>query len=149
MDNKVYIKELFILNNKLKRLLDTKHQKNGLHSGQARVLIYLYRNKDQEIYQKDIESTFQIRGGSVTGIIDSLVKYDYIKRVSLESDKRKRKIVLTLKGETFAEHGIETTTHMESRINDLMDEKERVVFESVLLKMNNWIDEEEQNEKTN
>src|SRR5690554_2932669 len=100
MDNKVYIRELFILNNKLKRLLDTKHQKNGLHSGQARVLIYLYRNKDQEIYQKDIESTFQIRGGSVTGIIDSLVKYDYIKRVRLESDKRKRKIVLTLKGET-------------------------------------------------
>jgi len=144
----VYIKELFILTNKLKRLLDTKHQKNGLHSGQARILIYLYRNKEKEVFQKDIENTFQIRGGSVTGIIDSLVKYDLIKRVSLKTDKRKRKIVLTNKGETYAKLGIDTNMHMENRLNSLMDEKEKYVFEAVLMKLNDWIDEEEQYEKT-
>lgn len=148
MDNKVYIKEFFILTNKLKRLLDTKHQKNGLHSGQARILIYLYKNKEKEVFQKDIENTFQIRGGSVTGIIDSLTKHDYIKRVSLKSDKRKRKIVLTDKGETFAKRGVDTNVYMENKLNNLMDETEKSVFEAVLMKINHWIDAEEQYEKT-
>ena len=51
MKENQYAKEIFILSNKLKRLLDKKHSINGLYVGQARVLVYLFNNKENKIYQ--------------------------------------------------------------------------------------------------
>ncbi len=147
MEEQQMIKELFIITNKLKRLLDKKHSKNGLYVGQARVLMYLYRHKDEKTYQKDIEQAFQIRGGTVTGLIDSLVENQYIKRIESENDKRKRKIVLTNKGEQMALKSIQTTKNTEESLSDQLLEKEKETLKKVIKKINTWVDKEEENEK--
>lgn len=143
MEEKQIGKELFILTGKLKRLLDKKHSRNGLYVGQARVLTYLYRHKEEKTYQKDIENAFQIRGGSVTGIIDSLVGNDYIMRVESEIDKRRRKIVLTEKGEKAALKSLETTIGVEKNLSAMLSLKEKEMFYKFITKLNDWIDEEE------
>lgn len=143
MKENQYAKEIFILSNKLKRLLDKKHSINGLYVGQARVLMYLYNNKENKIYQKDIEKTFQIRGGTVTGLIDSLVNNEYILRVESESDKRKRKIVLTNSGEELALKSIETIKAVEKGLQNTLTKEENEVFKTISQKINRWIDEEE------
>lgn len=147
MDKNQNAKNLFILANKLRRLLDKKHSKNGLYAGQARILRYIYNNKTEATYQKDLESAFQIRGGTVTGMIDSLVKNDSLKRIESNIDKRKRKLVLTKKGEELALRGIETTTILEKNISSLLKEEEQIIFDKIMLKINEWIDQEENDEK--
>lgn len=143
MNNKLIGKDLFILTNKLKRLLEKRHQEHGLYPGQARVLIYLYRNKEKYTYQKDIENAFQIRGGTVTGIIDNLVKNGYINRKASTTDKRKKMIILTDKGEEIAIKGIKTNHGMEKDLNDLLNNDERLIFTTILMKISEWIDKEE------
>ncbi len=147
MENKQNAKNLFILASKLKRLLDKKHSKNGLYAGQARILRYLYNNKNEVTYQKDLESAFQIRSGTVTGMIDSLVKNNSLNRIESSTDKRKRKIVLTPEGEKLALKGIETASILEENVSSLLNEEDQIVFDEIMLKINIWIDEEEDNEK--
>jgi len=143
MKENQYAKEIFILSNKLKRLLDKKHSINGLYVGQARVLMYLYNNKENKIYQKDIENTFQIRGGTVTGLIDTLVNNKYIVRVESETDKRKRKIILTKDGEELAVKSMETIRTVENGLQSALTKEENEVFKKISQKINKWIDEEE------
>lgn|SRR5690554_6445843 len=147
MEKKQIVKDLFILTNKLKRLLDKKHSINGLYVGQSRVLTYLYRNKDDSIYQKDIEKAFQIRGGTVTGIIDGLFNYGYLTRIESTIDKRRKRIVLTEKGNEMAIKAIKTTQEMEENLDGILSFEEKATFENILKKINEWIDEEENNEK--
>lgn len=142
---KQLIKELFIVTSKLKRMLDKKYQEHNMHTGQARVLMYLYRKKDEVVYQKDIENFFQIRGGTVTGMIDTLQSYEYIQRIDSEIDKRKKRIVLTAKGEAFALSAIQTTQDMEMSFYELLTDTELTMFQGIIEKMNIFIDEEEAN----
>lgn len=89
MERNYIIRDIFITTNKIRRLLDKYHQKNGIYLSQARILSFLYRNKDEKIYQKDLEKAFQIRGGSVTGMLDALQANDLIVRIESTADKEK------------------------------------------------------------
>lgn len=143
MENKQIGKDLFILTNKLKRLLDKEHSKNGLFAGQTRVLTYLYKHKEKVTYQKDLEKAFQIRGGTVTGMLDSLFNYGYLTREESIIDKRKKRIVLTNKGEEMALIGIKTTTNLEKSLSGLLSKEEKVIFKNIINKIGLWIDGEE------
>src|SRR5690554_216467 len=143
--DKMIIKELFILTNKLKRMLDKKYQEHNIRTGQARVLMYLYRTGDEVIYQKDIENYFQIRGGTVTGMIDTLEKNNFIMRIDSELDKRKKRIVLTHEGKRISKLSIETTQTLEKQIYGLLNKTERSALDSMISKVGLWIDEEEAN----
>jgi MarR family transcriptional regulator, repressor for mepA len=147
MKNNRLIKELFISSNKLKRLLDKRHLENGLYVGQARVLSYIYHNKDKIIYQKDIEKEFQIRGGSVTGIIDGLVLQNYLLRNESKIDKRKKEISLTKKGFEQAIKALEITKEVEESFNIMLGDKDTKLLKNIIDKIDKWIDEEESNEK--
>lgn len=136
-------KELFIIVNKMRRLLDKYHQKNGLYFGQARLLTFLYRNRNEKTYQKDIEQAFQIRGGTVTGMLDALIKIEMIERIESTTDKRKRKIVLTDKGERYAIQAIETINHYEEIFKSVVNAEDLIIFEKVLNILNETIDKEE------
>ncbi|WP_025725234.1 MarR family winged helix-turn-helix transcriptional regulator [Acholeplasma granularum] len=142
------IKDLFILNNKLKRLLDKTYQVNDIRTGQARVLIYLYKEKEKQIYQKQLEEVFQIRGGTVTGMIDTLERDELIKRTESNEDKRKKEVILTQKGIEIAKKSIKTNQIMESKLSSILNLEEIETIKNVFHKINLWIDMEENNEKT-
>lgn len=143
MERNYIIRDIFMTSNKIRRLLDKYHQKNGIYLSQARILSYLYRNKDEKIYQKDLEKAFQIRGGSVTGMLDSLQTNNLIVRTTSSTDKRKRKLELTEEGNLKAEQAIKTITDFESAVESLLSEEELSIFKNVFLKLNEYIDEEE------
>lgn len=143
MQEKHIVRQLFILSNKMKRVLDKNHQNNQIYLGQARILTYLYRNQQKTIYQKDIETTFQIRRATVTGILDSLEKLKLISRIESTTDKRKRKVVLTDFGIDKALIAIETNHHFEKLIKTNLTDEEEENFYQVLMKLNKLVDTEE------
>lgn len=89
------------LSNMIKRELD--HQvfddidepMSGVHGW---IVCFLYdEGKDRDIYQRDIEQEFHIRRSSVTGLLQAMEKHGFVKRESVASDARLKKITLTPK----------------------------------------------------
>lgn len=62
------------------------------------IIRYLYENRENDIFQKDIEKNFAIGRSSVTGIIQIMEKKGFIRRESVVHDARLKKVTLTEKG---------------------------------------------------
>lgn len=90
------IRESNILIDRLFAAIYKKYQVEG--GTQGRVLRYLYRHQDIDIFQKDLEKKFSVRRSTMSVILNGLEKKSYIHRVSVDSDSRLKKIVLTEKG---------------------------------------------------
>lgn len=63
----------------------------------------MYDHQDKDIFQKDIEATFNIRRSTATGLLQCLEGNGFVKRVSVDYDARLKKIVLTTKAHEFKE----------------------------------------------
>ena len=90
--------EMRRISNLIKRNIDNamsgkKFEK--LTGMQGRVIGYLYHNMNKEIFQKDIENEFSIRRSTATAMLQTMEKHGHIKRVSVESDARLKRIILT------------------------------------------------------
>ena len=59
------------------------------------ILAYLHRNEGHDIYQKDIESRFDITRSTVTSILKLMEHKGYIRREGVAHDARLKKIVPT------------------------------------------------------
>lgn len=62
------------------------------------ILRYLSENADRDIFQKDMESAFNIGKSAVTSILNLMEENGYIARSSVDRDARLKKITLTEKG---------------------------------------------------
>lgn len=62
------------------------------------IIRYLYENREEEIFQKDIEKFFSIGRSAVTNIIQLMEKKGFIVRESVSSDARLKRVKLTEKG---------------------------------------------------
>ncbi len=100
MDNKIGLKVKNI-SNLIRRNVDSRISKAGLSdiTGVQGFLIgYLYAHNDRDIFQRDLEQQFNLRRSSITSILNTLEKKEYIKREAVDEDKRIKKVVLTDKG---------------------------------------------------
>ena len=72
-------------------------KKYGVTSSQMEVLIYLNRNQDHEINQREIEYSLHRSNPTVTGILNRLEKNEFILRQPSNKDARYKCIVSTNK----------------------------------------------------
>lgn len=83
---------------KMKREIDHANQKLGVSGVQGRIIGYVRcESKNRDIFQKDIEEHFELRGSSVTSTLQNLEKMGFIVRESIPTDQRLKRIVLTKK----------------------------------------------------
>lgn len=80
----------------------------------GRILGLLYWNDDRDIFQKDIEETFNITRSSVTGIVKLMEKKGYILRQSVQGDARLKKLSLTDLGRRACESSWEVFQEVET-----------------------------------
>ncbi len=145
MQNKHVGKTLLIFVNKMKRYLDNQSQKIDITLGKSRMLRYIYDHSEAGyIYQKELENAFAIRGSSVAGLMDSLIKQALIDRIDCVDDKRKKKISLTKKGEEIAKQAIKQITVFEQELEAVMTKEEVEVFYKIFNKLDAYIDAKEQ-----
>ena len=64
---------------------------------QSWIIGFLYKKRDQEIFQKDIEAEFSIARSTATGILQLMEKKGYIQRENLPRDARLKRLTLTEK----------------------------------------------------
>lgn len=105
MDEKHIGMEIRILANMISRCLNEigfSKEHNNLTGPQGLVLGYLCEHQNKDIFQKDIELTFNIRRSSATRLLQCLESNGYIERVNVGYDARLKRIVLTNKAYEFS-----------------------------------------------
>lgn len=88
------------ISNQMRRRIDmniSKHDKDSVTGMQGMVIGFIYHNSDKDIFQKDIETEFNIRRSTATGILQLMEKNGFIKRQPVSYDARLKKLILTEK----------------------------------------------------
>ena len=115
--------------NKLKLGLDPMTDVNGWAIG------YFYDNREKDIFQKDFESKFSIRSSTASNILKSMEQKGFIERISVESDGRLKKIVLTDKATELHKSVIKSIELREQRLKNGISPEDLNVFFSVMDKL--------------
>ena len=70
----------------------------GISAIQGRIIQYIKRkSKNKDVFQKDLENEFELRGASLSSTLQNLEYQGLIIREPLSSDQRLKRIVLTKK----------------------------------------------------
>lgn len=147
-DENVYIGlELKKMNSLFKRVMFARLAKEGLDEiaiMHGYVIGYLYRNRDRDVFQRDIETHFMITKSNVTAIIKNLESKGYVIRTSVESDARLKKLTLTEEGIKVQKKTIciIDRIHKESEEGITSEEKEQML--RLINKINNNLREMEE-----
>lgn len=124
------------ISNKIKREIDKQTSTLGISSIQGRVILYIFKNsKNKDIFQKDIEDEFELRGASVSSLIQNMEKNDLITRESVKMDQRLKKIVLTDKAIKIHLSIRKIIDAIEADVFQVLDSQERADLISYLEKV--------------
>ena len=102
---------------------------------QGKIIGYLVRNLDKDIFQKDIEDEFSIRRSTATGILQLMEKNDLVRRVPTLTDKRLKKIILTEKSLEINKSFSRVLEKMEKDIEMGLTPEEIAVFFNIMEKI--------------
>lgn len=132
------IKKITVLmKRKMEKEIGSFQNITGNHSY---ILGYLYDNSNKDIFQKDIEKIFSIRRSTATEILNIMEKNDLIKRLPCKEDSRKKKIVLTEKGEKIQKETISKINQFEKKLKSNLTQEELTKFFNTLDKIKSNIE---------
>lgn len=116
--------------------------KNDLISpAQARIIDYLIE-KNELVYQKDIEKLLDLRRSTISGILHTMEKNGLIVKNNTKEDARTKEIVLTQKAKELHNDINLKFDKLNEEICNNIDEKEIMIFLNILDKMINNIRKE-------
>ena len=129
--------EFRVVSNLIKRYMYNSCCKNHYEQFseiQGLLIGYLNENSNKDIFQKDIEEKFTIRRSTVTGVLQSMEKNEYITRESVPYDARLKKIVLTEKGKYVYNHIMSEIDKFEKKITQNVSDEELETLVKILNK---------------
>ena len=102
---------------------------------QARIMEFILKNKNNNIYQKDLEKELNLRRATVSEVLTTMEKKKIIKRVHNPNDARSKQIILQ-------EKNLEKQQEIKNKLIDLenilikdISKEELLTFSLVLQKM--------------
>jgi len=141
MNREIYIgKKIIILSKRIHRKLDNGTSKYGITGVQSRILGFISHNSEKkDIFQKDIEEELDIRRSSVTSVLQLMEKNGYIQRVSVSTDARLKKIILTEKGKEIQKNVRNLILEFEKSLTDELSDEELDILVSLIDRLSNKI----------
>lgn len=109
--------------------------KKILNNTQLHIAMYLLRNMDRDVCQKELEAEIHLKKASVTGTLDSLEEKGIITRTMCEDDKRKKFIKLTDKALNMKSQILDRIDEVNAKIVNDISEEDLDTFLKVLEKM--------------
>ena len=120
-----------LINRKILKYLKKENIKNISHV-QAEILRYLYVNRDNTVYQSDIEKEADIRRSTVSGILKTMEKNGLIKRIDSKKDTRKKEFTVTnLSVKRHDEMNIKVKKFEKELLNGISLEEKKVFFKVI------------------
>ncbi|MBR3769129.1 MAG: winged helix-turn-helix transcriptional regulator [Lachnospiraceae bacterium] len=92
--------KLRLLHNQIHNRMEYQKAQNELERGdltrmQRFTIGYMYRNRDRDIYQRDLEAEFAISRATASNMLSVMERKGLIRREAVEHDARLKKLVLT------------------------------------------------------
>ena len=136
------------LNNLIKRRIDADPiftEQNKVTGTHGYVLGFICRKneKNEYVYQKDVEQAFSIRRSSATEILNTMETNDLIVRESSDSDKRLKRLVVTEKGLQTHKTIISRLDAIDDEMRSVLTDSEYDALKSILIKLENNLLEKE------
>jgi MarR family transcriptional repressor of mepA len=125
---KVIAAQLHRVDNLVFRQMNELSRANGVEDITAMhgwILNYLYQNREQQVFQRDIERSFTITRGTVTSTLQLMEKKGYIRRESVPEDARLKRIVITDAGAQAHEKIVETLRQTNACLDGMLTPEER------------------------
>ena len=113
--------EIGMLHNLLRRQMACMTEKSANSANvtgmQAMIVHHLIlREKEGDLFQKDIESAFQMRRSTATGILQLMEQHGILRREPVAHDGRLKRLVLTDRARAMDERITERMVQMEQMI---------------------------------
>lgn len=93
---------------------------------------YFYDNRDKEVFQRDFENRFSIRRSTASNILKTMEQNGFVQRVSVESDARLKRIILTDKAIKIHEEIMRDIKRRELKLRKGISEEEIDQFLSMV-----------------
>ena len=126
------------LSNLIKRDIERRQTQLGFEPVKginSWAIAYFFENQDKDIFQKDFENKFSIRRSTASKILKTMEQKGIIKRISVDSDARLKKIVLTDKTIEMHNRITQEIEEREKRLRQGIDSSELDTFFKVLEKL--------------
>lgn len=138
--------EIKTLDNLLERRMIIFSKQNKLNNlisqTQIKILIFLGRNINEHIYQKDVERVFRLRRSTASGVIKTMEKNNLIYRLPNPDDARLKELKLQDSTMTKLNDMKNKIEILENELLEGISEEELNVFLSVIDKMKSNVKEE-------
>jgi DNA-binding MarR family transcriptional regulator len=134
-----------IIKREMSKSLENIRKFSGLTVSGTKIISYLFRHGDDEIYQKDLEAAFSVRPSTISRSLKKLEEQGYIARQLTSSDFRLRRIILTEKAMEINDTFNSVLEEVFGRMTDGMAEDETELFIDMLKKMKRNLGEEQEN----
>ena len=99
------------------------------------IIEYLYRHRDEPVFQRDIEREFSITRSTVTNILQLMERKGYIRRLSVPQDARLKQLVLTEEGIRLHEKTLLSFHQTDDYVAGLLTEEENAELLRLLNKL--------------
>ena len=99
------------------------------------IIEYLYRHRDEPVFQRDIEREFSITRSTVTNILQLMERKGYIQRLSVPQDARLKQLVLTEEGIRLHEKTLLSFHQTDDYVTGLLTEEENAELLRLLNKL--------------
>ena len=99
------------------------------------IIVYLYKNEDKDLYQKDIEHEFGMTRSTVSSIISLMEQKNLIIREAVNGDARLKKIVLTDIAKKYAMEVINDLDNFERKLSKNLSDNELDTLDKLLNKI--------------
>ena len=99
------------------------------------ILRYLDEKDGQDVYQKDIEEKFGVTRSTVSKALKGMEAKGLLRRESVSSDARLKRLVLTEEGRQISRHAAEEKQELENRIKAGLTEDEIDTLQRLLMKI--------------
>ena len=99
------------------------------------IIEYLYRHREEPVFQRDIEREFSITRSTVTNILQLMERKGYIRRQSVPQDARLKQLVLTEEGIRFHEKTMLSLHQTDDYVAGLLTEEENAELLRLLNKL--------------
>ena len=112
-----------------------KNESCALSTTQFLIIKYLIKNKDNDIYQKDIEKHLNLSRATTSGVLGTMEKNGLIKRVPSKIDTRTKVIKIEDCAKDYYKKGEKKVLELEECARSNISEEEINTFLNILNKM--------------
>ena len=137
-----HIRIVSILINRYRDRLNESNPVERLTGTQGWVQRYLYEHQNVDVFQRDLENVFSVRGATMTNMLKLMEKNGFITRESVPHDARLKKIVLTQKAIENHERVMQNVRTMEDVVSKNLTNEEISEFIRIIQKIEKTLENE-------